>query len=189
MATLYGFSSYVANMTAKYVFKNTSGETRFFGFVGPTGKEMTSNEVVVQAETDLEFYGPTTRKAITDAMTAGTIKFGCDGVTFYAFKADNGAYSTTIVMPKAGKIVGMYVNNRLGTTGTNAEAFLRGTTNSCLSGTLTLPTAAVGAAEYALSATAAYTVCEAGDPLVLRLSADPTSGHTSVLICAVAHHN
>ena len=187
MATLYSFSSYITNCNAKYVFKNTSGASNFFGFIGTNGQTLADQEVVLKPDSDVQFIGILSRAAISAAQAAGTLKFGDKGVTFYVMKADNGGYSTSFVMPQAGKVVGVYVNDRQGTTGTNCVATLRGTT--VLSGTVTLPTAAVAAAEYSLSATPANLVCAPGDTLTLGTSAQPTSGHTSVVICAVAHHS
>lgn len=187
MANLYDFTSYVNNVAAKYVFKNTSGATRFFGFINTNGKEVADQEVVLVPENDLNFMGPVTRAAINSEVASGILKFGQHGVTFYAFKVDNGAFSSTQQLTRAGKVVGVYVADRTGTTGTNVVATLRG--NDLTNGTVALPAAATACAEYTLTSTTANLVCKAGDALVLGVSANPTAGHTTVVIVAIAHHS
>lgn len=184
---LYTLASYQAASLAKTVLKNVTGATNFFSYVSRNGTTLTNNQVALIPEDDVQFISPVSRAAIQSGINAGTIKYGCRGCSFYSATVTNSSTTATITVNSPGTIVGVYVINRTGTGGTNAQATNGG--NSIMSGTLTLPTATdPGAAEYALTATAADLVLGHGGSVAVTTST--TAGTYSVTyVIAVAHHN
>jgi hypothetical protein len=106
--------------TATHVFKNTSGASRFFAYIGPNGKELANNETHIVEERSSDFNGVLAKQALSRDLASGAVKFGNKGVTLYHVRFNGAGTAQTIPIPMAGRCVGVFCVTEAGADGTEA---------------------------------------------------------------------
>lgn len=195
------FADYRKFVAATHVFKNTSGASRFFAYVGPNGKELaagpatdtTDGEVYVHEDSFVHPMGILEKQAINRDLANGNIKYGNRGVSFYRVKNLTQVAAQNVTMTQPGRIVGAwYVATAGSATGTIAIA---NTTQSGANIVTAVATSLSNATtnkvkQLTIDATAAsgYDV-KAGDVITCTPGAVGGAGTTGDVFIAVAHHS
>lgn len=195
------FSDYRKFVAATHVFKNTSGASRFFAYIGPNGKELAAGpatdtadgEVYIHEDSFVHPMGILERQAISRDLAAGNIKYGNQGVSFYRVKSLTQTTAQTLVMTRPGRVVGAwYVATAGSATGTIAIA---NTTQSNANIVTAVATSLSNASTDKVkqltvdaTATSGYDV-KAGDTLTFTPGATGGAGTTGDVFIAVAHHS
>jgi len=104
------------------VFKNTSGAKRFFAYVGPNGKELAVGAVELVQSSFVHPMGILEKQAILRDLSAGNIKYGKNGVTFYTIAGLSGTTTATATVQFAGRVVGAWFVPVSGTAGNGTIA-------------------------------------------------------------------
>lgn len=99
------------------VFKNTSGATRFFAYVGPNGKELASGAVELVQGNFVHPMGILEKQAVLRDLSAGNIKYGKNGVRFYTIAGLTGTTAATATVQQGGRVVGAWFVPVSGTAG------------------------------------------------------------------------
>ena len=198
---LADFSDYRKFILASHVYKNTSGASRFFAYVGPNGKELAAGptndladgEVYVQEDSFVHPQGILARQAISRDLANGNIKYGNQGVTFYRVKSLTQTTAQTVTMTKPGRVVGAwYVATAGSATGTiEIENTTQSGANIVTAVATSLSNAATDKVKQLTidaTATSGYDV-KAGDVITCTPGATGGAGTTGDVFIAVAHHS
>ena len=163
---------------ATHIFKNTSGGSRFFAYVGPNGKELANNAVECISERAADFTGVLAKQAILRDMADAKIKFGTN-LDFYHLSLSSNTANTSLTIHKPGTVVAVFMRTTAGLGGDETLVLTAGGT-SVVNATAPIFTAASAtsgkAKEAALHATAANLVI-AGQTAITRLAAEIGRAH------------
>ena len=176
--------SYRNSLLTTDVFKNTSGATRFFAYVGPNGKQLDSAAVELVQGNFVHPLGILAKQALNRDLASGAVKYGKNGVKFYTARGVTGTTAQNLVVEAAGRIVGAWFIPKSGTAG-NGTITVTSTAGSVVA---TTPGTQIGDAANRVKdltiATAGRDVLE-GD----QITVTPALGlNTAVVVIAVAEH-
>lgn len=191
---LSDLEAYRNQAMADLVFKNVSGASRFFAYVGPNGQTVANNAVALVSKRDSDFIGTLAKQAMSRDIANGNIKFGNKGVTFYTvdFPAGDDGGAVTMVIPEAGTVVGLYAVTNAACAGNEVVVAVIGS-NSIVDLTddndqLVAASAASGKAKsMALNATPANLTFKGGSTLGISITNFATNDDATIVV-AVAHH-
>lgn len=180
------FATYRTYLTSTSTYKNTSGATRFFAYIGPNGKTLDNNVVELVTDSFVHQQGILAKQAINRDLAAGFVKLG-KGVTFHTISGLTGTTAKSVTATSPGKVVGIWY---------------KGATDAAAAGTITIASTegnlVAGATAVPLAAAATdkvkeFTLVAAGQTIAANsvITATPASfgSNTGEVIVAIAYHS
>jgi len=194
------FADYRKFVAATHVFKNTSGVSRFFAYIGPNGKELAAGpsgdlndgEVHVQEDSFVHPMGILAKQALNRDLSSGAVKYGNQGVTFYRVKGLTQTTAQNFTVTRPGRVVGAWYVAIAGTAAGNITGVNTTQSNSGIfaSTPTTLSNAATDKVKQLtiLDTSASGYDVKAGDQITVTPSGGGAGTNGDVFF-AIAHHS